>query len=217
MRRAILAVIVVGGILLVPFLVGGLHRAVADAAGLSGDISEAAAGNAEDPEQGEPAFAVAGENREDAWDGDRGERRRSGHPHRSHDGRHRHGPPSHDMHGRRGPPGPPPGIHQAMRRFDEIIERLAKIESKLGIDDPVHTRRERRPRPDDRDADRGGPGPYRAGGPRTVEEMGRPREERFAEMRQRVEDARRRFREMEERVGRLEAELERMQDEKRGP
>ena len=104
-----------------------------------------------------------------------------------------------------------------MPRLDEIIERLAKIESKLGIDDPAPVRRERRPRPDDRDADRPGAGPYRPGGPGPVEAMGRSREERGAEMRRRMEDARRRFSEMEERVKKLEAEIERMKAADRGP
>ena len=225
MRRAILALIVLGGILLVPFLAGGLHRAVADAEGhpfgadseaFYGDVSVAAAGDIEEPDQDERTFAVADEGRERGRGGDRGERRRSRHPHGPHDGRHRHGPPPHDMHGHRGPPGPPPGFHHAMRRFDEIIERLAKIESKLGIDDPAPARRERRPRPEDRDGDHGGAGAYRPDGPRRAEEMSRPREERVAEMRQRMEDARRRFREMEERVQKLEAEIERMKGGKSG-
>lgn len=229
MRRAILALIVVGGILLVPFLTGNLHRAVADAegqafvrddAGFSGDVSVAAAGDAGESDDEQTTFTVADEDREDARDGDRGERRRSRHHHGPHDGRHRHGPPPHDMHGHRGPPGhhgPHHGLHHAMRRFDEIIERLAKIESKLGIDDPAPARRERWPRPDDRDANRGGAGEYRPGRPGPAEAMGRSREERGAEMRQRMEDARRRFREMEERVKKLEAEIERMKAADRGP
>lgn len=220
MRRVSLALIIVVGIMAVPFLLGGLHRAVADGEGpfdlgseaFPGRVSVAVAGD--EFEEDTPPFMVADEDREDARDGDRGERRRPRHPHGPRDGRHRHGPPPHDMHGHR--PGPPPGFHQAMRRFDEIIERLARIESKLGIDDPAPTRRERRPRPDDRDGDRGGAGPYRPGGPRPAEEMGRKREERGTEMRQRTEDARRRFREMEERVKKLEAEIELLKGGGRG-
>jgi hypothetical protein len=222
MRRFALVLCAVGGMLLVPFLSGGLHRAVADADGnqlvpgvevFAGEVSVAATGGVEAADQHENTFAVADEDRDDARDGARGERRRSRHHHGPHDGHHHHGPPAHDMHGHR---GPPPGFHHAMRRFDEIIERLAKIESKLGIDDPAPARRERWPQPDDRDGDRGGSGPYRPGGP-WPKEMGRQREERGAEIRQRMEDARRRFREMEERVKTLEAEIERMKAADRGP
>ncbi|MFN9369076.1 MAG: hypothetical protein ACK6CT_09990 [Planctomycetia bacterium] len=218
MRRASLALMVVGGILLVSLVVGGWHRAIAggregglelDTDSFPGQVTVAAtAAGAEGAEDG-PTFAVADEDREDERDGDRGERRRSRHHQGPHEGRHR----PHDMHGHRGPPGPPPGFHHAMRRFDDIIERLAKIESKLGIEDPAPARRERRARPEQRDGEPAGAEPGRQPGPRSprsATETGRSREERVAEMRQRMEDARRRFREMEERVKKLEAEIERM-------
>ena len=225
MRRCAWTLVAVGGMLLVPFLVGGLHRAVADAdrnqlvpgaEAFSAAVSVAAAGGVEASDRDGNTFAVADEDRGDERDGERGERRRSRHHHGPHDGHHRHGPPPHDMHGHHGHRGPPPGFHHAMRRFDEIVERLAKIESKLGIDDPAPARRERWPQPDDRDGDRGGSGRYRPGPP-WPKEMGRQGEERGAEMRQRMEDARRRFREMEERVQKLEAEIERMKAADRGP
>lgn len=223
MRRFLLCLLAVGGLLLLPFVVGGIHRAVAngDARPLDpqtesfpGQVS--VAGPGAEFEDDAPPFMVADEDRGEAGDDDRGERRRPRHHRRPHHDHHGHGP-HHDMHGHRGPPGPPPGHHPAMRRFDEIIERLAKIEAKLGIDDPAPARRERRPRPEARDGERGEAGQYRPGGPLPEEEMGRPREERVAEMRQRMEDARRRFRDMDDRVKKLEAEIERLKAADRGP
>lgn len=124
--------------------------------------------------------------------------------------------------GRRGPPpGPPPGPHHVMRRFDEIIARLARIEEKLGIDDPVREgpragrspgmqrleipeemrrRMEQRMREGRRPDDGSAPRQPRPDG------MGRGPEE----MRKRMEEARTRFREMQERIERLEAELARL-------
>lgn len=220
MRRVLIWLPAVGGLLLLlPFLAGGLHRAVADGAEdaldrvtetFPGQVSLAPGG--EGFEADAPPFMVADEDRGEAGDDEPGERRRPRHPARPPHDRHRHGPPPHDMHGHRGPPG----HHQALRRFDEIIDRLARIEAKLGIDDPAPARRERRPF-DDRAEGRSAGDPDRPLRPRPPEDMRQAWEERVAEGRQRMEDARRRFREMEERVKKLEAELERMKAEKRGP
>lgn len=133
---------------------------------------------------------------------------------------------------RRGPPpGPPPGPHHVMRHFDEIIARLAKIEEKLGIDDPVREG----PRPEH--GPPRGPRAGRSPGMQRLEipeEMRRRMEQRMREglrpddgtgsrpprpdgmgrgpeeMRRRMEEARTRFREMQERIERLEAEITRL-------
>lgn len=229
MRRVIPALLVVGGILLVPYLIGRLNMALADGdqgpfdpEPFPGQVSVEATGGMDDDDLGpdDSTYAVADEDRGEAEDGDRGERRRPRHHHRPpHHGGHGYhdGPPHHDRHGHRGPPGPPPGHHHAMRRLDDIIDRLAKIEAKLGIEDPAPVRRERRPRPEGWDEGRPGAGsdrPERRGPP---EEMRRAWEERVEEGRRRMEDARRRFRDMEERVKKLEAEIERLKAEKTGP
>lgn len=137
--------------------------------------------------------------------------------------------------GRRGPPpGPPPGPPHVMRHFDEIIARLAKIEEKLGIDDPVREG----PRPEH--GPPRGPRAGRSPGMQRLEipeEMRRRMEQRMREglrpddgsgprqprpawpdgmgrgpeeMRRRMEEARTRFREMQERIERLEAEIARL-------
>ena len=92
---------------------------------------------------------------------------------------------------RRGPPsGSQAGPHAAhpplMRRLDEVMEKLSRIESQLHASAPAH---------------QGSPGLAGQGeaGPRMR-----------AEIQERMEQARRRFGEMEERIRRLEAEVERL-------
>ena len=114
-----------------------------------------------------------------------------------------------------GPPGGPNMHHMAMRGFQEIIRRLARIEQKLGIENAPPSGptgdRPRRPEAEMR-------GPRRPEGsaerpmPRLdiPEDMRRTMEERMQEGRRRMEEARKRFQAMEERIKQLEAEVERL-------
>lgn len=161
-------------------------------------------------------------------DGERAE----GDRHRRHGGHGRHGDhgdrPHHRPHhpgmgpDRMGPPGGPDMHHMAMRGFQEIIRRLARIEQKLGIENAPPSGptgdRPRRPEAEMR-------GPRRPEGsaerpmPRLdiPEDMRRKMEERMQEGRRRMEEAkgrmeeaRKRFQAMEERIKQLEAEVERL-------
>ena len=93
--------------------------------------------------------------------------------------------------------GPPPGSqsvpHAAlvMRRLDEVMEKLSRIEAQLHASPPAH--------PGSHPA----PQPVYGGPPEAGQRM-------RAEIQERMEQARRRFGEMEERIRRLEAEVERL-------
>ena len=95
---------------------------------------------------------------------------------------------------RRGPPPGSQGGPQAppvMRRLDEVMEKLSRIETQLHASAPAHS----------------GPQPAQQpvyGGPPEAGQRMR------AEIQERMEQARRRFGEMEERIRRLEAEVERL-------
>lgn len=101
-----------------------------------------------------------------------------------------------------------PGHNHAFRQLDEIIERLGRIEERLGIDQP-------------------GAGPRHSAGdrperqlpsrPEISEDIRRAMEQRMQEGRKRMEEAhermeqaKKKFGEMEERIRRLEAEVQRL-------
>jgi len=95
---------------------------------------------------------------------------------------------------RRGPPPGSQGGPQAppvMRRLDEVMEKLSRIEAQLHASAPAHSG----PQP--------APQPVYGGPPEAGQRM-------RAEIQERMEQARRRFGEMEERIRRLEAEVERL-------
>ena len=93
--------------------------------------------------------------------------------------------------------GPPPGSQggspapQLMRRLDEVMEKLSRIEAQLQASPPAHS----------------GPQPALQRAQGVPPEAGR---QMRAEIQERMEQARRRFGEMEERIRRLEAEVERL-------
>ena len=78
-----------------------------------------------------------------------------------------------------------------MRRLDEVMEKLSRIEAQLHASPPPHPGSQ--------------PAPQRAQGvpPEAGQRM-------RAEIQERMEQARRRFGELEERIRRLEAEVERL-------
>jgi hypothetical protein len=181
-------------------------------------------------EQGEGGRERERRDADSDWQGPRHHRGHGRHGERMHGGpggRH-HGPHHPDPHGEwMGPPrmGPPHGQgmqQHGMRAFYEILRRLAKIEEKLGIDDPLPSGPQgagpRRPRPEMR-PDRG---PGDSAGPtmprldipddmrRMMEERMKEGRRRMEEAKERMEDARRRFRDMEEKIKQLEAEVERL-------
>ncbi|MCE9632515.1 MAG: hypothetical protein K8S94_17660 [Planctomycetia bacterium] len=93
--------------------------------------------------------------------------------------------------------GPRP---DAMRKLDEIIGRLSRIEAKLGgRGEDAGSRAGDRPRP-------AVPAEARAMMEKRMEEGRR----RMEEGREKMEQARKRFAEMEERIKKLEAEVERL-------
>ena len=93
--------------------------------------------------------------------------------------------------------GPPPGSQSSphaplvMRRLDEVMEKLSRIEAQLHASPPPHP------------GSHPVPQPVYGGPPEAGQRM-------RAEIQERMEQARRRFGEMEERIRRLEAEVERL-------
>jgi hypothetical protein len=93
--------------------------------------------------------------------------------------------------------GPPPGSQngphapQLMRRLDEVMEKLSRIEAQLDASAPAHS------------SSHAAPQPVHGVPPEAGQRM-------RAEIQERMEQARRRFGEMEERIRRLEAEVERL-------